>query len=66
MDRVVAQLLAEMDGAQSVPEGSSGRGGASNDVFVIGATNRCVLEAIWDLLPAEGMLCGVVCAHACM
>ncbi len=32
MDRVVAQLLAEIDGAQG--------GGGSADLFVIGATNR--------------------------
>ena len=43
MDRVVAQLLAEIDGAQSGSgdEGSgSGSGGSTPGVFVIGATNR--------------------------
>ncbi len=35
MDRVVAQLLAEIDGAQS-----GGGGGGTPGVFVIGATNR--------------------------
>lgn len=39
MDRVVAQLLAELDGVQSAGQGSPGA--ASNDVFIIGATNRC-------------------------
>lgn len=39
MDRVVAQLLAELDGAQSPSEG--GAGSTGNDIFVIGATNRC-------------------------
>lgn len=38
MDRVVAQLLAELDGAQSPSEG--GAGSTGNDIFVIGATNR--------------------------
>ena len=36
MDRVVAQLLAEIDGVQGVDGGS----GNSQDIFVIGATNR--------------------------
>lgn len=36
MDRVVAQLLAEVDGAQS----GGNDGGDSGGVFVIGATNR--------------------------
>ena len=35
MDRVVAQLLAEIDAAQS-----GNAGGASESVFVVGATNR--------------------------
>ncbi|KAI8872210.1 AAA-domain-containing protein, partial [Ramicandelaber brevisporus] len=47
MDRIVSQLLAELDGMSSAPsnddedgkDGSSG-GGAGGDVFVIGATNR--------------------------
>lgn len=38
MDRVVAQLLAEIDGVQGA-DGSSGS--SSQDIFVIGATNRC-------------------------
>lgn len=38
MDRVVAQLLAEIDAAQSGNGG--GGGGVSESVFVIGATNR--------------------------
>ncbi|KAK9918621.1 hypothetical protein WJX75_005422 [Coccomyxa subellipsoidea] len=37
MDRVVAQLLAEIDGVQGA-DGSSGS--SSQDIFVIGATNR--------------------------
>lgn len=37
MDRVVAQLLAEIDGVQGA---DGGRGGSSQDIFVIGATNR--------------------------
>ncbi len=40
MDRVVAQLLAEIDGAQQSGEGSSAAA-ASHDLFIIGATNRC-------------------------
>lgn len=36
MDRVVAQLLAEIDGVQGADGGSS----SSQDIFVIGATNR--------------------------
>ncbi|BDA49160.1 Peroxisomal biogenesis factor 6 [Coccomyxa sp. Obi] len=36
MDRVVAQLLAEIDGVQ----GADGGSGSSQDIFVIGATNR--------------------------
>ncbi|CAK0786225.1 hypothetical protein CVIRNUC_009438 [Coccomyxa viridis] len=39
MDRVVAQLLAEIDGAQQSAEGSGGLS-ASHDLFIIGATNR--------------------------
>ena len=42
MDRVVAQLLAEIDGAQQSGEGSSAAS-ASQDLFIIGATNRCCL-----------------------
>lgn len=34
MDRVVAQLLAEVDGVQG------GGGGSGGELFVIGATNR--------------------------
>ena len=44
MDRVVAQLLAEIDGAQVSGEGSSAAL-ASHDLFIIGATNRCFLFA---------------------
>ncbi len=43
MDRVVAQLLAEIDGAQSGSSDEStgsGSGGSTPGVFVIGATNR--------------------------
>ena len=36
MDRVVSQLLAEIDGVQ----GGSGGAGGGGDVFVVGATNR--------------------------
>ena len=36
MDRVVAQLLAEIDGVQA----SGGGGGGAPGIFVIGATNR--------------------------
>ena len=42
MDRVVAQLLAEIDGAQQSGEGST-TASASQDLFIIGATNRCCL-----------------------
>ena len=42
MDRVVAQLLAEIDGAQQSGEGA-GVSSASHDLFIIGATNRCCL-----------------------
>ena len=37
MDRIVSQLLAELDGISS---SSSSSGGGGDDVFVIGATNR--------------------------
>ena len=37
MDRIVSQLLAELDGISS---SSSSGGGGGEDVFVIGATNR--------------------------
>ena len=37
MDRVVAQLLAEIDGVQA---GGGDSGGGGGDLFVIGATNR--------------------------
>jgi SpoVK/Ycf46/Vps4 family AAA+-type ATPase len=43
MDRVVAQLLAEIDAAQEGGGGGEeggGGGGSGGDVFVIGATNR--------------------------
>lgn len=46
MDRVVAQLLAEVDGAQGTSGGGRGgaaaaaAGGSRRDVFIIGATNR--------------------------
>jgi peroxin-6 len=38
MDRIVSQLLAELDGMSNGEEGGSGSGGGG--VFVIGATNR--------------------------
>ncbi|KAL0574330.1 peroxisomal assembly protein [Marasmius crinis-equi] len=38
MDRIVSQLLAELDGASGGGGGGGGGGGA--DVFVVGATNR--------------------------
>jgi peroxin-6 len=38
MDRIVSQLLAELDGISS--SSSSSGGGGGEDVFVIGATNR--------------------------
>ena len=57
MDRVVAQLLAEIDGMQGGGSGSgvgSGGGGggagasAAQDIFVIGATNRrCPGLPVW-------------------
>ncbi|KAI0003309.1 P-loop containing nucleoside triphosphate hydrolase protein [Russula compacta] len=41
MDRIVSQLLAELDGISSSGSGSgSGSGSPGGDVFVIGATNR--------------------------
>lgn len=44
MDRVVAQLLAELDGVQASADtassGASGSSADSNDIFIIGATNR--------------------------
>jgi peroxin-6 len=40
MDRIVSQLLAELDGISSSSSSSSGGGGGGKDVFVIGATNR--------------------------
>ena len=46
MDRVVSQLLAEIDAAQSPPASTTPAGGgaapipAQSTVFVIGATNR--------------------------
>jgi peroxin-6 len=41
MDRIVSQLLAELDGIASSSVGGGGDGGdGSGDVFVIGATNR--------------------------
>ena len=40
MDRVVSQLLAEVDGLQSAGGASSSASINSQDVFLIGATNR--------------------------
>ena len=41
MDRVVAQLLAELDGGTPVaPQGTAGDQSAPPQVFIIGATNR--------------------------
>jgi peroxin-6 len=42
MDRIVSQLLAELDGiaSSSSSSGGGGGGGGGEDVFVIGATNR--------------------------
>ena len=41
MDRVVAQLLAELDGGTPVaPQGGAGDQSTSPQVFIIGATNR--------------------------
>ena len=40
MDRIVSQLLAELDGISSSSSGGGGGGGGGEDVFVIGATNR--------------------------
>ena len=42
MDRVVSQLLAEVDGVQT---GASGA-----DLFVIGATNRSAFRALYSIL----------------
>ncbi|WWD03593.1 hypothetical protein V865_001647 [Kwoniella europaea PYCC6329] len=39
MDRIVSQLLAELDG-MSTASGSSDQNGSSSQVFVLGATNR--------------------------
>jgi SpoVK/Ycf46/Vps4 family AAA+-type ATPase len=50
MDRVVSQLLAELDGMGAGGAGGSGAG----DLFVVGATNRP------DLLDS-----GTVAAHKC-
>jgi peroxin-6 len=40
MDRIVSQLLAELDGISSSSSSGGGGGGGGEDVFVIGATNR--------------------------
>ena len=40
MDRIVSQLLAEVDGLQSGPASSAAAAPRSQDVFLIGATNR--------------------------
>lgn len=42
MDRVVSQLLAEIDGVQS---------GGAQDLFIIGATNRCPLGFVQKFSP---------------
>ncbi len=55
MDRIVAQLLAEVDGVQSQPGGGASAG--SQDVFVIGATNRLEplsLSLCFSLAPRRG------------
>ena len=56
MDRIVSQLLAELDGM------SSGKGGT--DVFVIGATNRPDLLDPALLRPGRRVLAFVYCAVA--
>jgi len=40
MDRIVSQLLAELDGIASSSSAAGGGGSGDGDVFVIGATNR--------------------------
>lgn len=40
MDRIVSQLLAELDGMSGGGEGEDGAAGGGQGVFVIGATNR--------------------------
>ena len=40
MDRVVSQLLAEIDGVQS---------GSHQDLFIIGATNRCPCSSVQNV-----------------
>jgi peroxin-6 len=40
MDRIVSQLLAELDGMSSAPSGDDDSGSNAGGVFVIGATNR--------------------------
>ena len=50
MDRVVAQLLAELDGGTPVaPQGTAGDQSAPPQVFIIGATNRWVREPLSQL-----------------
>ena len=52
MDRIVSQLLAELDGM------SAGKGGA--DVFVIGATNRPDLLDPALLRPGRQAMCFII------
>ena len=58
MDRIVSQLLAEIDGLQG-----------SSDVFVIGATNRCaqtvVLQVVVVVVVADTCVCACVRVCAC-
>lgn len=64
MDRVVSQLLAEVDGVQA---GASGA-----DLFVIGATNRSAFHALYSIFTekahgtttARKYLCSPPC-HEC-
>jgi SpoVK/Ycf46/Vps4 family AAA+-type ATPase len=64
MDRVVSQLLAEVDGVQA--------GALGADLFVIGATNRSAFHALYCILTekahgtstARKYLCSPPC-HEC-
>ena len=56
MDRVVSQLLAEVDGVQT---GASGA-----DLFVIGATNRSAFRALYSILNEKHMAAPLQ-SHTC-
>ena len=56
MDRVVSQLLTEIDGV--------GSAGGANEIFVIGVLNSCVMLFMKSVFISEICFCMINCFNA--